>query len=161
SLASNDDSVGADSSLKFTAGDATNYFIRVRDTLHEGGRDFAFRVEVTPTQPSLAIKIPEVSRNDTQSRQFITVPRVNRSATLICAKSANVGGDLNFTIADLPTGVSMIADRMSQNMDSMPLVFEATPEAPIAGKLLDLTAIGTNSGTSITGNFHQDVELVQ
>src|SRR5207244_10168532 len=129
SLASNDDSVGPDSSLKFTAGEATNYFVRVRDTLHESGRDFAFRVEITPTQPSLAIKIPEVSRNDTQSRQFITVPRGNRFATLISAKRSNFGGDLNFNITGLPSGVTMIADRMSQNMDSMPLVFDASPDA--------------------------------
>jgi Bacterial pre-peptidase C-terminal domain len=160
-LASNDDSVGADSSLKFTASEATNYFVRVRDTLHEGGRDFAFRVEVTPTQPSLAIKIPEVSRNDTQSRQYVTVPRGNRFATLISAKRSNFGSDLNFSITNLPGGVTMIAERMSQNIDSMPLVFEAAPDAPIAGRLLDLTAIGTNSGTSLVANFHQDVELVQ
>jgi hypothetical protein len=161
SLASNDDSVGADSSLKFTASETTNYFVRVRDTLHEGGRDFTFRVEIAPTQPSLAIKIPEVSRNDTQSRQFIIVPRGNRFATLISAKRSNFGGDLNFHVADLPTGVTMNMDRMSQNMDSMPLVFEAAPDAPIAGKLLDLTATGTNSGGSVIGNFRQDVELVQ
>jgi hypothetical protein len=161
SLASNDDSVGVDSSLKFTPGETTNYFVRIRDTLHEGGRDFAYRIEITPTQPGLGIKIPEVSRNDTQSRQFITVPRGNRFATLISAKRSNFGGDLNFNIADLPAGVSMLADRMTQNMDSMPLVFEATPDAPVAGKLLNLTAVGTNNGNSVTGTFHQDVELVQ
>ena len=160
-LASNDDSVGADSSLKFTAGEATNYFVRVRDTLHESGRDFAFRVEITPTQPSLTIKIPEVSRNDTQSRQYITVPRGNRFATLISAKRSNFGGDLNFNITNPPGGVTMLAERMSQNIDSMPLVFEAAPDAPITGKLLDLAAIGTNSGSSVSANFHQDIELVQ
>jgi len=160
-LASNDDSVGVDSSLKFTPSETTNYFVRVRDTLHDGGRDFAFRIEVTPDQPSLAVKIPEVSRNDTQSRQYITVPRGNRFATLISAKRSNFGGDLNFNISDLPTGVTMLADRMSQSMDSMPLVFEAMPDAPIEGKLLDLTASGTNSGNLVTGNFRQDVELVQ
>jgi hypothetical protein len=160
-LASNDDSVGADSSLKFTANETTNYFVRVRDTLHEGGHDFVYRIEITPTQPSLAIKIPEVSRNDTQSRQFIPVPRGNRFATLISAKRANFGGDVNFNIADLPAGVNMIADRMSQTMDSMPLVFEATPDAPLTGKVLDLTATGTNSGNTVTGSFRQDVELVQ
>jgi hypothetical protein len=161
SLAANDDSAGADSSLKFTANETTNYFVRVRDTLHESGRDFAYRVEITTPQPSLAIKIPEVSRNDTQSRQFITVPRGNRFATLISAKRANFGGDLNFNITDLPTGVTMLAERMFQNIDSISLVFEAASDAPIAGKLLDLTAIGTNGGNSIVGNFRQDVELVQ
>lgn len=161
SLASNDDSVGVDSSLKFTAGDTTNYFVRIRDTLHEGGRDFTYRVEIIPAQPSLGVKIPEVARNDTQSRQFVVVPRGNRFATLISAKRANFGGELNFEIPGLPVGVKMIADHMSQNIDSMPLVFEAAADAPIAGKLLDLTATGTNNGSSVVGNFHQDVELVQ
>lgn len=160
-LASNDDSAGADSSLKFTPGETTNYFVRIRDTLHEGGRDFTYRIEVNPTQPSLAIKIPEVSRNDTQSRQYVVVPRGNRFATLISAKRANFSSELNFNIADLPAGVVMIADHMTQNIDSMPVVFEAAADAPIAGKLLELTATGTNSGGSLTGNFHQDVELVQ
>jgi hypothetical protein len=160
-LASNDDSVGADSSLKFTPNETTNYFVRVRDTLHEGGRDFTFRIEVTPTEPSLAIKIPEVSRNDTQSRQYIAVPRGNRFATLISAKRANFGGELNFEIGRLPDGVKMVADHMSPNTDSMPLVFKAGSDAPIAGKLLDLTAIGTNNNKAVFGYFRQDVELVQ
>jgi hypothetical protein len=161
SLAANDDSVGVDSSLKFTAGETTNYFVRIRDTLREGGRDFTYRVEITPTQPSIAIKIPEVARNDTQSRQYIVVPRGNRFATLISAKRGNFGGEVNFDIPGLPAGVKMIAEQMSQNIDSMPMVFEAAPDAPLTGKLLDLTATGTNNSQSVTGNFRQDVELVQ
>jgi len=161
SLASNDDSVGADSSLKFTAGETTNYFVRVRDTLRDCGRDFGFRIEVTPAEPTLAIKIPEVSRNDTQSRQYIVVPRGNRFATLISAKRANFGSELTFNIAGLPEGVTMLAERMSSSMDSMPLVFEATSDAAVAGKLLDLPATGTNNGKSVQGSFRQDVELVQ
>ncbi|HYV26715.1 MAG TPA: PPC domain-containing protein [Candidatus Eisenbacteria bacterium] len=160
SLASNDDTAGVDSSLKFTPTEATNYFLCIRDTLHEGGRDFAYRVEITPTQPKLSLKIPEVSRNDTQSRQFITVPRGNRFATLISAKRANFDGELRFDIQGLPTGVQMFADRMSAKIDAMPLVFEAASDAPIGGKLLDLTASGTNNG-GVTAKFVQEVELVQ
>ena len=37
SLAANDDAVGADSELKFTPPETTNYFVRVRDTLGRGG----------------------------------------------------------------------------------------------------------------------------
>lgn len=160
-LASNDDAVGVDSSLKFTPNETTNYFICIRDTLHAGGRDFVYRVEITPTQPGLSLKIPEVARNDTQSRQFIEIPRGNRFATLISAKRANFGGELKLEIPGLPTGVNMIAERMAQNIDSMPLVFEAAADAPIAGKLLDLKASGTNNGSSVTANFRQEVELVQ
>ena len=160
SLAANDDAVGADSVLKFTPAETTNYFARLRDTLGHGGRDFVYRVEVTPAAPSLALKIPDVARNDTQSRQFIAVPRGNRVATLISARRVNFGGELVFGADGLPPGVTLRADRMAANIDAMPLVFEAAPDAPIGGRLLDVTATWTNGTSKVTGAFHQDIELV-
>ncbi|HYV27677.1 MAG TPA: peptidase, partial [Candidatus Eisenbacteria bacterium] len=160
-LASDDDGAGVDCALKFTPPETTNYFVRVRDTLGQGGRDFGYRLEIVPVAAYLSLKIPEVSRNDTQSRQFISVPRGNRFATLISAKRVNFGGELAFGVEGLPQGMTLLAERMAANIDSMPLVFEATADAPIAGKLLDLTATGTNDSKSIIGKFRQDVELVQ
>jgi hypothetical protein len=160
SLAANDDAVGADSVLKFTPPETTNYFVRIRDTLGQGGHDFVYRIEVTPVAPRLEIEIPEVARNDTQSRQFIAVPRGNRFATLISAKRANFTGELVFSVEGLPQGMTLWADRMPANIDAMPLVFEAAPGAPIAGKLLDLAATGTNATSKVTGRFHQNIELV-
>jgi hypothetical protein len=55
----------------------------------------------------------------------------------------------------------MLADTMAAKIDSMPLVFEATADAPVAGKLLDLVASGTNSQGEVIGHFGQNVELVQ
>jgi hypothetical protein len=89
------------------------------------------------------------------------VPRGNRFATLISAKRANFGGELVFGVEGLPPGVTMQADRMAANIDAMPLVFEAAPDAPIGGQLLDLTATWTNAASKVTGRFHQDIELVQ
>jgi hypothetical protein len=160
-LASNDDAAGPDSSLKFTPTATTNYFVRVRDTLGRGGREFAYRVEIAPVVPALGVKIPEVARNDTQSRQFITVPRGNRFATLISAKRENLGGELAFDITNLPPGVTLLSKTMPGNIDAMPLVFEAATNAAIGAQLLDLTVVGTNGAAQITGKFHQDVELVQ
>jgi hypothetical protein len=40
-------------------------------------------------------------------------------------------------------------------------VFEAAPDTPIGGKLLDLTATWTNATSKVVGKFHQDIELVQ
>lgn len=161
SLAANDDAAGADSELKFTPPETTNYFVRVRDTLGQGGPDYVYRIEVTPVTPDLAVKIPEVARNDTQSRQFIAVPRGNRFATLISARRANFGGELVFGAEGLPPGVTLHADRMAANIDAMPLVFDAAPDAPIGGKLLDLTATWTNGTSQVVGKFHQDIELVE
>jgi hypothetical protein len=161
SLASNDDSAGADSSLKFTPSEATNYFVRIADTLGQGGPEYGYRIEITPANPRLAIKIPEVARNDTQSRQAIAVPRGNRFATLISAKRENFAGELAFGIENLLAGVTLAAERMAANIDAMPLVFEAAADAPVAGRLLDLTATGTNDHGTVTGKFHQQVELVE
>jgi len=161
SLAVNDDAAGADSALKFTPSETTNYFVRIHDTLGQGGTDYAYRIEVTPVAPHLAVKIPEVARNDTQARQYIAVPRGNRFATLISAKRANFSGELVFGVEGLPPGITMQADRMSANIDAMPVVFEAAPDAPIGGRLLDLTATWTNAASKVAGRFHQDIELVQ
>jgi hypothetical protein len=159
-IASNDDAAGPDSSLKFTPAESTNYFVRIRDTLGGGGRDFVYRIEITPDQPSLAVKIPEVARNDTQSRQWIVVPRGNRFATLLLAKRSNLGGELDFGIKDLPPGILMETNRMAANVEAMPLVFEAAPDAAIGGKLLDLVATGTNGTNQVTGKFRHELELV-
>ena len=161
SLAANDDAGGADSALKFTPPGTTNYFVRIRDTLGRFGRDFTYRIEVTPVAPGLTVKIPEVARNDTQSRQFIAVPRGNRFATLISAKRANFNGELRFELPGLPPGVSLVADNLPPNGEAEPLVFDAAPEAPLGARLLDLTATGTNANGSVTGHFRQEVELVE
>jgi hypothetical protein len=160
-LAANDDSAGADSALKFTPPETTNYVLSIHDLLGRFGRDFTYRIEVTPVEPSVVVKIPEVARNDTQSRQSIVVPRGNRFATLISAKRANFNGELEFALPGLPPGVTMLADRLAAKVDAEPLVLEAAPDAPIGARLLDLTASGTNANGGVTGHFHQDIELVQ
>src|SRR5262249_32039114 len=73
SLAANDDSAGADSAVKFTPAADGAYFVRIKDQLGAGGDDYVYRIEITPSQPTLALRIPTVARNDTQSRQYIAV----------------------------------------------------------------------------------------
>ncbi len=160
-LTANDDAAGADSSMKFSVPESTNYFLRIRDTLGKAGRDYVYRIEVTPAEASLALKIPEVARNDTQSRQFAVVPRGNRFAALVSVKRSNFSGELQFAAPDLPAGVSLQCDTMPANVDSMPLVFEAAADAPMAGKLLDLTVAGTNAAGKVVGHFGQQVDLAE
>lgn len=161
SIASNDDAGGPDSALKFTPHESTNYFVRIRDTFGRFGRDYTYRIEVTPASPRVTVRIPEVARNDTQSRQFIVVPRGNRFATLISARRENFNGELHFDFPGLPRGLRMDAPPLPAGADAEPLVFEADPDAPLCGRLLDLTAEGTNSSGAVRGHFRQNVELVQ
>jgi hypothetical protein len=55
----------------------------------------------------------------------------------------------------------MDADSLAANVDSIPVVFEAAPDAAIASRLLDLVATGSNANQTVTGKFHQEVELAQ
>jgi hypothetical protein len=160
SVGENDDSAGADSYLKFTAAADGDYFIRITDQLGRGGPDFAYRVELAVPQPSVALSIPPVARNDSQTRQSIVVPRGNRFATLISARRSNVSGAMNFQSGPLPAGVMMQADTMPGDLDTYPLVFEAAPDAAVAGQLIELNARPADSDKPIPGGFRQVVDLV-
>ena len=157
-VADNDDAAGPDSSLNFKPDEDGEYTLLVRDHLKRGGAGFVYCVEVAPVQTSLTIKIPEVARNDSQSRQYIAVPQGNRFASLISVKRTSAPGDLNFRVDNLPKGVRLIPNPMPGKVDQFPLVFEATADAPIDGGLLELKAVATNG---VEGHFQNDIELVQ
>ncbi len=161
SIAANDDAAGADSVLKFTAAADGNYFLRVKDHLNQGGVDYVYRVELTPQQPGVSLSIPQVARNDSQTRQYIAVPKGNRFATMISAKRANYTGDLTFGMDGLPAGVTLQADTMTSKVDAMPVVFEATSDAIVGGKLLDLVAKPASATADFQSKYRHEVELVQ
>ena len=53
-----------------------------------------------------------MARNNSQDRQYFTVPRGNRFATMMVAKRANFAGDLIFSGEGLPKGVTLQADTL-------------------------------------------------
>jgi len=161
SIASNDDSAGSDSSLKFTAPEDGEYLLKIKDHLGQGGLDYTYRVEITPVMPSLTLSIPQVARYDSQTRQYVVVPKGNRYGAVISARRKDFSSDLALSIDGLPAGVTLHADTMASRIDAMPLVFEAAPDATVDGKLLDLVARSVNSTPEVRGKFIHNVELVQ
>jgi len=159
-ISSNDDGAGSDSTAKFNVPEDGDYFVRVADHLKQGGPDYVYRVEITKSQPGVALNIPQVARNDSQSRQYIAVPRGNRFATVIAARRNNYSGDLTFSIDDLPSGVKMHADAMLGKVDQIPIVFEAASDAASAGKLLELTAKPSESGKELRSSYRHEVEMI-
>lgn len=158
-IASNDDSVGPDSYLRFTAPDTKEFAVSVRDHLGAGGRDFAYRIELAAVRPRLTLGIPTVRQNS-QERQAIAVPRGNRYATLISASRENFGGDLVLRADGLPQGCTMTCDNMAANLSVLPVLFEAAPDAPVAGTLARLKGQHADPKQGIAGEFHQQVDLV-
>jgi hypothetical protein len=158
-MASNDDSGGPDSYLRFNPPADGDYLLSVTDQLHQGGPDYTYRVELTPVTPKLSITIPAVQQNS-QERQAIPIARGNRFATLMRATRTDFGGEVAISSADLPPGVTLSSENIPGNGDTIPVLFEAAPDAPTGGKLSTLAARCTDPNQKAEGKFEQNVELI-
>ena len=155
----NDDSRGADPYYRFTAPADGLYYLRVRDLLGRGGEQFIYRVEVAAPKPALSIGIPRVARYS-QYRQSIFVAQGNRFATQISATRANFGGELKLLQDQLPAGITMHARPMAANLNLMPVVFEASADAELTGKLVDLISGHVDDSKEIKGGYRNTGQMV-
>ncbi len=153
-LASNDDSAGPDSYLRFKVPADGGYYLSVRDQLGRAGPNFPYRVEVTPVHPGIELAIPELVK-DTQERQSIVVPRGNRYATVFRVRRGDFDAPFTLDASGLPPGVTFTAG--APEGDVVPVVFEAAPEAADASALCSFGA----QGGSVRGRYVQTVDLVR
>jgi len=151
-LAGNDDSDGPDSAFRFTIPADGEYVLIIRDHLNEGGPAHAYRIEVEPARPKLALTAHRLV-------QAVAVPRGGRGGMLFTATRADFGGPLTLSAADLPPGVTMHVATVDPRVDQIPVVFEAAAEAELGHSLADLTIAHADAATGITGRYRQDVEL--
>ena len=158
-LVGNDDSRGPDSYVRFTVPADGEYYIRIADHLGRGGPDLVYRIEFQPVKPKLSLGIPRNERYG-QFRQQIYVPKGNRFGTLISAKRENFGGDLKLLGENLPPGITMHCVDMPANQNTMPVVFEATADAQLNGKLIDFLATHTDPSKNITGGFRNRADYI-
>ncbi len=156
-LTSNDDGAGVDAAVRFVPPYETNYFLRVTDQLKRGGPGFVFRAEITPSEPSVTLTMPPAGRNDSQTRQYAAVPRGGRVATLLAVRRQNVDGALTLEAANLPPGVTMKTAAFGPRQDQTVAVFEAAPDAALAGTLADVFVRSTNG---VTAGFRNDLEFL-
>lgn len=158
-IVGNDDAVGPDSYFRFTAPEDKEYVLSVTDHLGKGGPSYFYRVEFTPVQPHLTLSIPKVAIFS-QERQTIAVPRGNRYAVLLSASRADFGGELVIGAEGLPAGLRLSAEKMPANLDVVPVLFEAAPDAPVGGRLVKIVGRHADPAQKISGGFLQSVELV-
>jgi hypothetical protein len=139
-LVANDDMPGSpDSYVRFTVPADGEYLLSVTDHLKKGGPTYVYRVEVRPVQPRVSVGVPQFAQY-LQDRQWITVPRGNRYATLLTTTRQDWGGELALDAKGLPAKVSMTADPVPAFMGAWPVVFEAAADAPLAGTLAEIQA---------------------
>ena len=161
-LASNDDAIGPDAKIDFSAPEDGEYVLVVFDHLRAGGADYVYRVEAAAAVPSLTLSIPQFARYDYQSRQMMPVPRGNRIAAIVNGNRVNFGGDLAFEADGLPAGVTLISEVMPQSSGGgYPVVFVAAADAPLGGALVDFGARPTDANLKhIRGGFTQQLDLI-
>lgn len=138
-IAGNDDLIGPDSYLRFTTEDA-EYVIHIHDHLRKGGPDYAYRIEVTPVAPTLAMSLPNEMIPRGTPAYVASVPRGNRQAMILNATRTDFGGDLKLLAQNLPPGMNFQADVMAGSLGTYPVLFEANPDAPLGGRLAKIVA---------------------
>lgn len=161
-LVGDDDAVMPDCYFRWTAPEDKEYVLQLHDHLQKGGPTFTYRVEFTPVAPSLSLFFPKADGNNlpNQDRQAVAVPRGNRMAVLTLASRANFGGPLQVYANKLPQGMTLDGDVMADNVDAVPVVFSAAPDAPIAGGLVDLRAKHADPNVNIDGGMKLRADLV-
>lgn len=156
----NSESNNRDCSFRITFPEDREYVIGVRDFLGKGGDTYSYRIEFTPVEPVATLSIPKVALYS-QERQTVSVPKGGRMATLISVGRGNFGGEVTLGADKLPAGLTMNAENVAANLDVVPVVFEASPQAAVGGGLVELTARHADAKhPAIKSRFAQQVELI-
>lgn len=158
----NDDSGSADSYLRWSAPADGDFFVAVRDQLKRGNPTFTYRIEITNVTPSVVAYLPPMTINQDQDRRAVPVPKGNRYATLVRIRRLDVGGDLNITPEGLPDGITVTGGFMDKSVDTLPLVFEAKPDAQPAAKAFNLVSKFTEADkANIASKIEHSVDIVE
>jgi hypothetical protein len=148
-----------DSALEFTAPADGTHYIRIRDSLGDGGPHFAYRAEIDVPRPRLALSNPQFAQNDSHYRQFIPVPRGGSFAMTVNVARNGVNDDIDVLVDKLPQGVTLSQNRISQGQNSASILFEASADAPLAGGFLPARARSAGE-TPVEGSLNQPFDFV-
>jgi hypothetical protein len=160
-VAANDDQGGLDAAVRFSASADAEYEVRIRDHLRKGGPAYVYRVEFGGTVASVNTHIPAYDREPRdQTRQWIVVPRGNRFATWMRVNRVNASGPFRLDFEGLPAGVTAVSEPVSPEVDRAVVVFEAAPDAPLAGTLAQAIARHTDPASKLEGGYLHSSNLV-
>ena len=162
-LATNDDAGGPDSYLRWKAPADGEYFIGIRDQLYRGGPSFVYRIEVTRIESKLTAWLPEMTINQNQDRRAVAVPKGNRYASLVRIKRADIGGDVQLEAEGLPTGISVSAPPVDKSVDTIPMVFEAAPDAEITAShfVFNAKPVEPPKDTKVSSSVEHIVDIME
>jgi len=149
-LASNDDNSGPDSRIDFTAPNNGDYVVTITDHLGAGSPTHAYRLEVDNPRSGLVIGLQG-------ARKSICIPQGGRSVIGLRADRERFGAEVAVSLKGLPSGVSASLLPVRAGTNVIPLLLEASADAPQTEALVGVTGEGIE-GT--TGGLREDELLV-
>ena len=132
------------------------YTLGIYDHLRSGGPGFAYRIEVTASEPELALSLPDRRRYEAT---HISVPQGNRSAVMLNASRKGFAGAIDVSALNLPEGVTVTPIQMPANRTTVPLLLSAAPDAKLRADLVNLVGkVAENE--SLQSTFSQRHQLL-
>jgi len=156
----NDDTQGLDPYGRITIPEDGDYQLMIRDHLGAGGADYVYRAEISPVRPSLDVRLPLFDDNNRQARQTIVVPRGNRIGIPFIVSRSDFSGPVTIEPQNLPAGISYTIPEYPMTPEQIPVIFEATEDAPLAGALIDVRGVQQVEENPVAGGYRQTVDLV-
>ncbi len=160
-LASNDDVRGPDSYLRFKAPADGEYTVALCDHLYTGSDAHTYRIEITPVTPTVIARPIEFAR---YVQPQLVIPQGGARGIVVNVQRQDFGGPVNFRGENLPAGVSIECPEGWRNGGTMPVVFFAADDAPVAGTYATLTTFLADPNQAdrvITGPLAQNNLMIR
>jgi len=159
-FAGDDDAAAVDSYFRATLPEDGEYKIYVLDHLKRGGANFAYRVEVTPVEPKIAISTLE-------NRPFsLTLPQDNTGYLLLNCVRSDFDGPLKIEFPEWPAGITPLinvtpeANIVPAGVAVVPVLFTVAPDTAVGGTLAQIKGTLNQEG-GVSGGLDQEVRLIE
>ncbi len=132
-VASNDDAVGKDSRLDWTAPADGEYLLQVADLHSRGGETFVYHVAAAPAKPDFTLQCDD--------DRALVGPGSGYAFFVLATRRNGFAGEIQLAVEDLPPGVTATAGRIPPHMTQGSVVLRAAPDAAVAAA--NIRVVGT------------------
>jgi hypothetical protein len=133
-LAENDDALGKDSRIDWTAPADGEYALRIRD-LHNGGGDtFVYNLAATLALPDFEVRCDD--------DKALIGPSSGYAMYALATRRNGFDGEIRLSVEGLPPGVTATTDRIPSNMTTACVVLRAAPDAKAGYSRIRMWASG-------------------
>lgn len=144
-LASNDDAIGKDSRIDWTAPADGEYLLQIADLQGRGGPTFVYHIAATASRPDFSLQCDD--------DKALIGPGSGYAMYVIANRRYGFAGEIKLSVEGLPPGVTASADRIPANMTQGCIIFRAAPDAKIDAaniRILGTAAVKQPDGSTQT-----------